>query len=88
MSEKEPNQLIVLPWEFLEPVASWYEPNPDHSKADAELESENLLERMDAIELVLMGEAHPDLPLEIMIAQGINPDSYIEEVVENLNQWS
>jgi len=84
MSENELNS-VILPIEYLEPVLSWYEPNPDYSQSDALIESENLLARQDQIELVLVGEAHPDSALELMLDQGKDVDAYIDEVVSNLS---
>lgn len=60
-------------------------PHPDYNQTDMEAETMRLFARQTAIHDLIAGKLGIEGVLDILDYQGISPDTYLEEVGENLH---
>jgi len=68
-----------------DPFLTFFRENPDYSESDSLSECRALWERQGAVDQVIRGEEHPDLLLETLYDQGIEPSDYVDGVVNEID---
>lgn len=67
----------------LQPFLTFFKPSPDMSLSDIEAEIDRLVQRNQAIELMLQGTLEPDTVLDMLAEDDIEPYEWVEASAEN-----
>lgn len=69
----------------LDPFLTFARSDVDMSASDERTEAQALAERQGIIQSWLSGDTAEDHVLETLLDQGINPDHYVETVIDNID---
>ncbi|MEM9448379.1 MAG: hypothetical protein AAGA75_07580 [Cyanobacteria bacterium P01_E01_bin.6] len=70
--------------DLIDPFMTFSEVHPDFDDNDSLRSSRELLERQDAIDRWLRGETSEEEVLDTLSSQGLNPDTYVDNVVNEV----
>jgi hypothetical protein len=71
--------------EFSDPFDTYYRSDPDFNPADRLQEAADLIQRQEALNLVIQGKELPDYYLDLLESQGFDPVVYVNAVVMNVD---
>lgn len=70
----------------LDPLLTWRTESPDFNAADNQREIEFLFARQQAIDGMLAGTVPPDVVLDLLEFQGLNPIEYADRAIANMDR--
>lgn len=71
--------------ELLLPFSTYHRHEPDFNQSDNLEEAEQLIERQQVIQSVILGDESADYLLDVLEAQGFDPTEYVAMVEANVN---
>jgi hypothetical protein len=71
---------------LIEAFSTWLDDNPDFGASDLQSDTARLVRRQNMIDKALRGEEHPDVVLDLLAEDGIDPYIYLDECEANLEQ--
>ncbi len=71
--------------EFSDPFDTYYREDSDFNQSDRLQEATDLIQRQEALNLVMQGKERPDYYLDLLESQGFDPVAYVNAVVTNVD---
>ncbi len=69
----------------LDPLSTFWLPDPDYNLADEIAESKRLVDRQIALDRALRGEENLYTVLDMLVEHGLNVDEYLAVTISNLD---